>query len=177
MFVEHVRLLASYNEWMNVKLYAAAASMPPEALAEDTGGFFGSLLGTLDHIVVGDTVWLKRFAQHPAGFAELAAIVSMPDPTSMDQIVFTDFAALRQRREWLDGVIIRWADTLTDEHLSVALTYASTKGVVSSKRFASLVMHLFNHQAHHRGQATTLLSQVGIDVGITDLVALIPDQV
>jgi uncharacterized damage-inducible protein DinB len=59
--------------------------------------------------------------------------------------------------------------------LSVVLTYANSKGVVSSKPFFGIVMHFFNHQTHHRGQATTLLSQAGVDVGVTDLMALIPD--
>lgn len=50
------------------------------------------------------------------------------------------------------------------------------KGVVSDKDFYSLVMHFFNHQTHHRGQVTTLLSQAGVDVGDTDLVVLIPSE-
>ncbi len=46
----------------------------------------------------------------------------------------------------------------------------------AARNFFSLVMHFFNHQAHHRGQVTTLLSQTGIDIGVTDLLALIPDE-
>ncbi|MGH8820216.1 MAG: DinB family protein, partial [Rhodoferax sp.] len=32
------------------------------------------------------------------------------------------------------------------------------------------------HQTHHRGQVTTLLIQAGVDVGVTDLIALVNSQ-
>ena len=173
---DHFRLLASYNEWMNSKLYAAVGSMPPEAISKNVGAFFGSLLGTLNHIVVADTLWLKRFALHPAGSEPLAPILPLPHPMSLDQIIFSDFAELRQHRVFLDSLIIRWANSLTDDQLSISLKYVNTGGAAFSKRFYSLVMHFFNHQTHHRGQATALLSQAGIDIGSTDLNALIPNE-
>ena len=51
-----------------------------------------------------------------------------------------------------------------------------TKGIVGRRKFSSLVLHFFNHQTHHRGQATTLLFQAGQDVGVTDLLMLIPNE-
>ena len=168
--------MASYNEWMNSKLYAAVNSMPLHTIAENKGALFGSMLGTLNHIVVADTIWLKRFAMHPAKFAELAPVLPLPNPTAMDQILFSDFDVLRQHRAFLDSTIVRWANSLTDNQLSVDLEWANTKGIVSNKHFYSLVTHFFNHQTHHRGQATTLLSQAGIDVGTTALLALIPNE-
>jgi uncharacterized damage-inducible protein DinB len=77
----------------------------------------------------------------------------------------------------LDAVIKRWAASLTDDDLNHVLLYSNAKGVVAKRRFSSLVMHMFNHQTHHRGQATTLLSQAGQDVGLTDLLMLIPNEV
>ena len=173
---ENVRLLAGYNEWMNSKLYAAAASMPTAAVAENKGAFFGSLLGTLNHIVVADTIWLKRFALHPAGFPELASMASVARPTSLDQIVYSDLGQLRQHRQFLDSTIISWANSLTDNHLDVILSYTNIVGVAYNRRFQRLVAHFFNHQTHHRGQATTLCSQAGIDVGSTDLLDLIHNE-
>jgi uncharacterized damage-inducible protein DinB len=76
----------------------------------------------------------------------------------------------------LDAVISSWANCVTDADLNQVLQYANTKGVVFARRFFSLVMHFFNHQTHHRGQATTMLSQAGVDVGITDLLALIQNE-
>ncbi|MGA8049642.1 MAG: DinB family protein [Burkholderiales bacterium] len=172
----HVRLMASYNEWMNAKLFDAATKLSDEALAEDRKAFFGSILGTLNHIVVGDTIWLKRFATHPVGCPALDPVRALPAPVALNQILFTDIRSLAAQRRMLDEVITNWAASVTDADLDHVLRYANTKGVVSEKSFFSLVMHFFNHQTHHRGQATTLLHQAGIDVGVTDLLVLIPNE-
>jgi uncharacterized damage-inducible protein DinB len=169
-------LMATYNEWMNAKLYDAAAKLPAAELAKDRGAFFGSILGTLNHLVVGDTIWLKRFAAHPANPAALGAVRALPQPSALNEVLFTDLGELRVRRQLIDAAIKEWAASLTDADLAHVLRYANTKGVKSQKRFSSLVTHFFNHQTHHRGQATTLLTQAGQDVGVTDLLALIPNE-
>ena len=173
---EHVRLMASYNAWMNTKLYQAAGKLSAEELSRDRGAFFRSIIGTLNHILVGDTLWLKRFAKHPASYPELQVVSDLPHPVSLDEILFTDLGDLTRRRELLDGAITNWANAVTDVDLQHVLHYANSKGVVADKRCYGLVMHFFNHQTHHRGQATTLLSQAGVDVGVTDLLMLIPNQ-
>lgn len=173
--LQQIVLLARYNAWMNANLFDAAATLPPAALALGRGAFFGSIIGTLNHLVVADTIWLKRFAVHPPQRAALDPVRQLPSPTGLDAVLFADLTALRQRRTLLDEAITTWTAALTAEDLAANLDYATTKGVACSKNFAALLLHLFNHQTHHRGQATTLLAQAGVDVGVTDLVALIPD--
>jgi len=172
----HIALMAGYNQWMNARVYEAAGKLSQEDLAVDRKAFFGSLLGTLNHIVVGDTVWLKRFATHPARHRALDPIRSMPTPASLDQVLFNDFVPLRNHRERLDNIIKEWAASLKDADLEHTLEYTNMKQVPARRSFAWLVLHFFNHQTHHRGQATTLLSQAGQDVGVTDLLMLIPDE-
>jgi uncharacterized damage-inducible protein DinB len=169
-------LMAGYNEWMNAKLYDAAERVPQEDLARDRGAFFGSIIGTLNHLVVTDTIWLKRFAAHPSNPQALDPVRALPQPTALNEIVFTGLAPLAQRRRLIDSAIKAWAAALTQPDLDHVLHYANTKGVKSQKRFASLVAHFFNHQTHHRGQASTLLFQAGQDIGVTDLLALIPNE-
>ena len=169
-------LLASYNQWMNRRLYDAAATLPDDALAEDRGAFFGSVIGTLNHLVVADTIWLKRFASAADASSVLAALDDTPMPTALDAVPYPALPALRARREWLDALILRWVDTLTPAQVASRLTYTNTKGAMFTRSVEGLLTHLFNHQTHHRGQATTLLSQAGVDVGVTDLLALLPDE-
>ena len=171
----NIVLLARYNAWMNAKLYDAAATLSPQDLALDRGAFFGSIIGTLNHIVVGDTVWLKRFASHPAQPATLEVVRQLPTPAALNELLVADLAALRQRRSLLDEAISAWAAALTSADLASALSYVNMAGVAQSKPLDSLLLHFFNHQTHHRGQTTTLLAQAGVDVGVTDLVALIPN--
>ena len=119
----HVVLMAAYNEWMNDRLYAAAGKLTAAELAADRKAFFGSILGTLNHIVVGDTLWLKRFATHPAHHAALDPVRALPAPAALDQLLFTDFAQLRAHRGLLDKVIKAWAAALSEDDLLHVLHY------------------------------------------------------
>ena len=171
--IEHITLMASYNQWMNQKVYDAASHLTDAQLLEDRRAFFGSILGTLNHLALGDTVWLKRFAQHPAGYLALAPLDAIAMPTDLRQLAFTDLHSLAAYRVWLDRLIIDWVNTLQPPELEHRLHYHTMRGVAANKDFSSLLLHFFNHQTHHRGQLTTLLSQAGVDVGDTDLLALI----
>lgn len=173
---DHICLMAKYNEWMNAKLYEAAMRLPDEELATDRKAFFGSILGTLNHLVVGDTIWLQHFATHPASFPALERVRNLPAPASLDQLIHADVRSLAKHRSALDQVITEWAHSIAEHDLDQVLHYANTKGAVAERNFFGLVMHFFNHQTHHRGQATTLLSQAGVDIGVTDLLVLIPNE-
>ncbi|OIQ80548.1 DinB family protein [mine drainage metagenome] len=171
-----LQLLATYNRWMNEKVYAAAGTLSDEELARDRGAFFGSILGTLNHLVVGDTLWLQRFARHPRVGGPLAPVLALPAPAALDATVFAHLPELQRRRAELDAWIVDWIPTIGEPDLDGALAYANTKGQPQSRNFGGLLLHVFNHQTHHRGQVTTLLAQAGVDVGVTDLVALVPEQ-
>ena len=173
---EHFGLMARYNAWMNVKVYDAAAMLPAHELARERGAFFGSVLGTLNHLAVGDIVWIKRFATHPARYAALDPVRGIAQPTSLRQQLAADLAELRVLRQRLDATILQWVTALDDDDLAGVIEYANMRGVVSRQPLASLLAHFFNHQTHHRGQVSTLLFQAGQDVGTTDLLALILEE-
>lgn len=172
---EDIVLMASYNAAMNGKLYAAAATLAPEALREDRGAFFGSVIGTLNHLVSADTIWLRRFMGHPRHFAALDALAEIPVAGGLTHVYSEDIDGLLAYRVRIDAIITDFADQLTDTDLSEVLTYRNSRGEFS-KRFGHLLLHFFNHQTHHRGQVTTLLSQSGVDIGVTDLLAWIPNE-
>jgi len=171
-----IALLARYNEWMNTKLYDTASQLSKEELLADRQAFFGSIQGTLNHIFIADIIWLKRFSHHPSSHPALQVIQAMQDPRSLDELRLIDFTELTKQRHFLDSVILSWAKQLTDEDLQQVMHYTNMKGVPADKKLGNLLLHFFNHQTHHRGQVTTLLSQCGLDVGVTDLQALIPDE-
>lgn len=172
---QHFELLARYNQWMNDNLYRAASTLSPQDLAQTRGAFFGSILGTLNHIMVADITWLSRIRSRHHSVAALHALDSLPVPSALNQILFADFAGLWNARRTLDEVILRFIDEVPVEILEGALHYRNMRGDKLSKKLAAVLIHFFNHQTHHRGQVTTLLSQAGVDYGVTDLVVLIPD--
>ncbi len=173
---QNFELLAQYNKSMNAKLYRVASILDKAKLEQDRGAYFGSILGTLNHILVGDTIWLKRFSAHQSQFPSLNYVRSLRAPESLSEIIYSNFAELREAREIMDGVIVDFALDATEEDYRANLSYTNTSGVSSSRNFGSLVQHLYNHQTHHRGQVTTLFNQLGLDCGVTDLLAYIPGE-
>ncbi|WP_022942743.1 DinB family protein [Psychromonas hadalis] len=172
---DHVYLMADYNQWMNQKVYEAAGTLSPEKLHEDKGAFFGSVFASLNHICVGDTLWLKRFSPVLQTYQAYAPISALAIPESLDTFLANNFSDLKDRRVLLDEALLELTSLLTDEELLQPISYQNQKGVTANKTLFNLLMHVFNHQTHHRGQVTTLLSQSGIDVGITDLVFIQPN--
>ncbi|PSB18673.1 damage-inducible protein DinB [Phormidesmis priestleyi ULC007] len=151
------KTMAEYNHWMNQKLYKICAEIPDVKRREDLGAFFKSIHGTLNHILVGDRIWLGRFMEQPF----LA---------KLDQEIYTDFDELRREREATDLQIIGWSEQLTSERLNQPFSFTSSSdGKTRVRPTWLLVTQLFNHQTHHRGQIATLLSQLGYDLGVTDL--------
>ena len=167
--------MTEYNHLMNQRIYNACSGLSAEVLAQNCGAFFGSILGTLNHLAVGDTLWLKRFYAADLNLISLEPVNNLPLPEALDSILFTNLPKLRGRRELLDQALLDFGNEVSESALHGTITYRNTKGMASTKVFFSVVMHLFNHQTHHRGQITTLLSQLQIDVGVTDLVAIIQD--
>lgn len=174
----HFQLLARYNAWMNEKLMDAAARLPHAALSADRGAFFGSILGTLNHLIVTDTMWFRRFLDHPAAArtGALAPVAAMPVENRLDAQPCDGLPVLRQRRGAIDAAIAAWVGALNADDLAFALAYHNSKGIPSRRETAGLLLHVFNHQTHHRAQAATLLTQAGVDVGPTDLLILVPDE-
>ena len=164
---------ARYNTWMNNNLYNLAARLSDAERKRDVGAFFGSIHATLSHLLLTDRVQLGRFvgADRTRSFDANGNSIEI---LSLDQELYPDFVALRREREQTDAMIEAWtADEITPEFLSREMVYdaMSAAGRYGVPMWIA-VTHFFNHQTHHRGQITTLLSQLGHDPGVTDLMAL-----
>jgi uncharacterized damage-inducible protein DinB len=158
---DYVRLMAEYNAWMNDKLYAACAQLDDEERKRDRGVFFKSIHGTLNHLMWGDRAFLR-------GLLGWDVKVGKPADT-----LFDDFAALRAERKRYDEALLAWARAFEEGKLSER--YAAYNVVYERRRRMPrymMMVQMFNHQTHHRGQLTALLTQLGIDVGSTDVPAL-----
>lgn len=142
-------MFAGYNAWANERLYDAAAKLSDADYRADQGAFFKSMHGTLNHLLVGDRIWMRRFT----GEGEL--------PPSLDAILHEDFEALRDARRAEDQRIIAFVGGLTEADLAAEIRYGTISqpaNIVQPLRFA--LPHVFNHQTHHRGQAHCLLTKL-----------------
>ena len=168
------QMLAAYNRWMNEKVYDAVCKIDSTSLFQDRGAYFKSIGGTLNHILVADIIWLKRYSNHDSEFQTLFPLDRFENPATLDQILHRDLQRLTPVRKQVDQILIDFCDEMIETDLKQSLTYENTRGVTFTGPFDALILHLFNHQTHHRGQVTTLLMQSGIDVGVTDLLEIIP---
>jgi len=88
-------LMAEYNQWINIQFYQAAAKLPQKKLDENMGAYFDSINGTLNHILVGDILWLKRFANHPANFTSLDSLREFETPCSLNHQFYKNLEELQ----------------------------------------------------------------------------------
>lgn len=172
--VENYRFLARYNRWFNERLYDACERLSDGERRRERGAFFGSIHGSLNHLVWGDRLWLRRFAAQGVAFASLAAnVLELPPGAAHGTVLYGEWAGLRRARAQLDAAIEGWTGEMPPDFPLRTMRYANTKGAERAHPMWQALTHFFNHQTHHRGQVTTLLSQAGVDVGVTDLIALV----
>ena len=161
----YARGFAAYNSEMNRRIYEAAGRLSDEERRQDRGAFFGSLHGTLNHLLWADQAWMSRFA----GWAK-------PEkPGTESARLYDDFATMQAKRAEIDEGIEAWAADLTDAWLAGELTWFS--GIAQTDMTAPktvVLIHMFNHQTHHRGQAHALLTAAGQRPGDTDLAFILP---
>lgn len=156
---QHFRMFAAYNAWANQRIYEAAATLSDEEYRRDVRAFFRSMHGTLNHVLVGDSVWMLRFT----GEGE--------SPKALDTILHEDFEGLSAARRAMDERIVDWVDGLDALAFAGRFTYITVTDVRTvSQRLAPALAHFFNHQTHHRGQAHAILSQLGHEPPSLDLV-------
>jgi uncharacterized damage-inducible protein DinB len=141
MSSEYFRRLALYNRWANARLYAAALDLSDQTYRLHVGVFFGSLHGTLNHLLLTDRLWLKRLTGEG------------DHPNQLNAILYDDRAELTRARMAEDRRLISVVEKYDEAALAALHSYRTTSGMPQSQVLSEILMHLFNHQTHHRGQA------------------------
>jgi uncharacterized damage-inducible protein DinB len=160
MAIENFRQLVDYNHWANLRLYGAALEMPEEQYRRPAGVFFGSLHGTLNHLLLTDRIWLKRLT----GIGE--------PPNRLDAILYDDRKELLHARIAEDARLQDVVGSYGEADMTKAVSYQTTSGKPYSQKLQDILLHLFNHQTHHRGQAHACCSIVtGREPPTLDLLA------
>jgi len=152
------RELARYNKWQNENLVGTLSGMEEGELLRERGMFFGSLLATLDHILMVDR--------------NLLAIIHDDPPAAFDpkKRIAEDFASWRDMRVEEDARIIGIADKAEESWFDESVILPIRRLGVTLERPRSVFWsQLFNHQTHHRSQVTSELQHMGVDYGVTDI--------
>lgn len=158
---DYVRLMAAYTCWQNKNVYAAAATLSDEARKEDRGAFFASIHATLNHVLWGDQFWLSRLAKGPVPRASSIAESQNQHP------LWSELSAARLST---DEFISTWAAGLVPQELEGEIVWFSAARNQEIRRpRGALVVQLFNHGTHHRGQAHAMLTAAGARLSDTDV--------
>ena len=159
MYHDTMVMFAAYNRWCNERLFAAADALSDEEFRADRGVFFRSMLGTLNHILVADRIWMRRFT----GLGDA--------PTQLDAILHEDRKALGAARVAEDQRIADWVAGLGEVDLAARFSYQTIAAPQAiTQTLAPALLHLFNHQTHHRGQAHSILTGLGCEAPSLDLI-------
>ena len=163
---DYCRIMARYNAWQNSQLVDLLDVLDGDELTRDRGAFFGSILGTLNHILWGDGMWMSRFD------GGAAPSVGGADGPGMH----ADLAGWKNERAEMDARISRWASELKDQDLDQDLSwYSGVLGRETRNQMGVCVAGLFNHQTHHRGQVHAMLTAAGSNAPVSDL-AFMPKE-
>jgi uncharacterized damage-inducible protein DinB len=148
--IAHFRRLARYNRIANARLYEACAALDDAEYREPRSGSMGSIHGLLNHILLGDRIWMERFETGPTSTPPLKTIL------------YDNFEDLRTARTHEDARIEHFFGNLDESFWSRPIAYVNNQGKPYSEHAAVVVAHLFNHQTHHRGQVHVMLSQTPV---------------
>jgi uncharacterized damage-inducible protein DinB len=155
----HLRRMARYNAWANRRLYAACARLAEAEYHKPRPAFFGSIHGTLNHLLIGDRIWLARIEATP-----------IPKVRLEDQPC-ASLAELKQARAAEDAHMIELVDGYAEADLQRPVRYRRITAPDESVTPLHVCwLHLFNHQTHHRGQVHDQLSQTAVAPPPLDLI-------
>ena len=152
--MENFRFLGRFNQWVNGRLYPVVDELTEEQYRQETGAFFGSVHQTLNHLLVLDRLWTSRLTG-----------ANVDDIQSVRDIVADTFQGVREARNAMDEHIIETVDNLAVSNLEQSYSFR----IRASGRDATMVgrhmlLAMFNHQTHHRGQVHCMLTQFGREV-------------
>ena len=157
MDLPHVRTMFAYNWWANCRFMAAARLLTPDVFTRDAGSSFGSIRGTLLHIMAGEWKWLQFWLGRPYD----------EDFRSED---YPDVEVLEARWRVIRADQRRFVDALTADRLESRSVVRGTE-----RPLRDTLQHLLSHSAYHRGQVATLLRQSGSVPPTTDFLVFLTE--
>jgi uncharacterized damage-inducible protein DinB len=166
-----VRLFARYNEQTNALMNDILSTLSPDEWKLDRGGYLPSIASLCSHICSGDRLWLTRFRSVCQSSSILDPMFDRP--VSFDGPPYPDFSSYISCRITLDKTISSFAHEVTSDDLKKTLSYTDLKGVKQNREVGGLIMHMFNHQTHHRGMISLYLDQMGRENDFSSMVPLV----
>jgi uncharacterized damage-inducible protein DinB len=169
------RMLALYNQRMNKQLMDVCKELTAEQLHEETHSFFPSVMSYWNHILFGDLIMLRRLVDNELAKIDESILSNLPVANSVNDTFVDNLEDLLPLRQLVDEIYVQLTRSFNEDICRKMVSYTTTEGHVLEKNVGEFCQHIFNHQTHHRGQLTCVLSQFGLDFGCTDLPVIVPE--
>ena len=170
MDIQTCRLFAQYNQATNVQMDLLLSKLDDSQWNKEFGGYFKSIKEVCNHLYIADFSWLKRFGK-------LRSFNYIKVPLFNQVLKFgtnpiEELSDYLQKRVEFDSVIIQFTNELVQDDLSMTLSYADSKGVQHTRNAGGCILHMFNHQTHHRGMTSVYLDSFQIYNDYSNLLTL-----
>jgi uncharacterized damage-inducible protein DinB len=165
--------LARYNERANQEMYAVLSQLTDKARKRDVGSWFGSIHGILNHILITDMNWLKRYRELSPESPVLTDPQLDPPNLSWSHDLHEDFEGLRQTRGLVDAKIRAWFAEFPISGCGEEFQYHDSRGTLRRAAAGAAFEFLFLHQTHHRGQISQILDTLGLPNNFADNAAFL----
>jgi len=171
MDIKTCKLLARYNHLVNQKMASIFRHLSTAQWNQEFEGYFKSIKQLCSHIYISDYNWLKRFGQ-------FQNFQFMTDPLfdqnlSYGSNPFDDIDDYIVKREDLDTKIIMLAEEIAESDLEKTLSFKNAQGETVNRNFGGSILHVFNHQTHHRGMISIYLDSMKINNDFSSLLQLV----
>ncbi len=156
-------------------MYSILAELPPERLTEPSGNYFKSLTALLNHIYGSDIIWLQRMRTTLPRLVSLQTKEIEIEAKWPTVNLVADFGQLRARRQSLDDLLVSFVDELGEKELEAVIDYRNSRGQRKRYIFWQALMHVFNHQTHHRGQVAEILDELGVSNDYSNIISTLSE--
>ncbi|MDR2792911.1 MAG: DinB family protein [Treponema sp.] len=156
---EIFELLARYNKSVNTKMNDIIKCISEEEWNKQFSGFYKSIHELCSHIFIADYTWLKRFGE--SNDFKVLNIKYFNKNYSFREILFDNISEYVKMREELDAILLDFIKEMTGNDLVKMVKWTTLKGITFEKNIGICLMHLFNHETHHRGMASLYLDMMG----------------
>ena len=173
--VKNFKMMSLYNQRVNTQLLKICLTLPKASLVKETHSFFPTIISYWNHILFGDLILLGRLATNNIAHLQIDDLSTFPTPRSTQDMYHHNLPDIKTLRAEVDALLVQYCNNLTENDCDKFICYKTTEGETMTKSVADVTQHIFNHQTHHRGQLTCILSQMGIDYGCMDLPVIVSE--
>ncbi len=165
MNVRDILTIYDYNYWATNRILTASQPLNPKQFTTPTLHSFGSLRGTLTHILDAECAW-RMLCQHN----------TLTYFNALREENFPSFGSLARHWNEEEHLMRAYLSTLSDDDLSRVIRYTTDEGDKRERVLWHCLLHVVNHGTHHRSEVAEILTEYDHSPGELDFTVFLNEQ-